>query len=196
MNVGTVDADTPRVKGTDSYFVRLDGSTPTGPQGRRGSVAREPFEASEGPHNKRRRKRFDGRSFLLVLLLIALGSWFVWASQRPGGVSGTINGWIEATRGDVASVSADPDFHEATDYYDRYFDDNGMYPQMSESDLASVGIGMGVGVEWCSRNAVVLQGSVGGGTASRLLLGGEEIGTESGRHLCPRDFDNPTPWNN
>jgi hypothetical protein len=157
-------------------------------------VARDSFEASEGPQNKRRHRRFNGRSFLLVCLLVALGAWFAWASQRPGGVSGTINGWIEDTRGDVAKVSSDPDFHDATEYYAAQYETTGVYPQMTENDLATAGIGLGVSVQWCSRNAVVLQGAVGGGTASRFLLAGKEIGTEQGRHGCPRDFDDPAPW--
>jgi hypothetical protein len=193
VNFASFGADRPEVKGTDSYFVRLDGDTPTATQGRRGSVAREPFEASEGP-KRRRHKRFNGRSFLLVCLLVALGTWAAWASQQPGGVSGTMNSWIEDVRGDVAKVSTDPDLSAATKYYDEQYEASSIYPQMNESQLAAAGIGLGVNVEWCSRNAVVLQGTVGGGTSSRLLLAGEEIGTEQGRHGCPRDFDNPAPW--
>jgi hypothetical protein len=193
VNFVTFGADTPEVKGTDTYFVRLDGDAPTSAPGHRGTVPRESFEASEGP-KRRRHKRFNGRSFLLICLLLALGGWFAWASEQPGGVSGTINGWIENVRGDVARVSTDPDLGDATTFYNREYKKSGFYPQMSENDLASAGIGVGVSVQWCNRNAVVLQASVGGGTGSRLLLAGEEIGTEQGRHGCPTDFENPAPW--
>jgi hypothetical protein len=194
VNFVTFGADTPEVKGTDSYFVRLDGDASTSAPGHRGTVARESFEASEGPKKRRRHRRFNGRSFLLLCLLVAVGGWFAWASQQPGGASGTINGWIEDVRGDVARVSTDPDLNAATKYYSKQYKSTGVYPRMSENDLGAAGIGLGVNVEWCSRNAVVLQGTVGGGTASRLLLAGEEIGTEQGRHGCPTDFDSPAPW--
>ena len=44
-------------------------------------------------------------------------SWCGWAAQRPGGISGTINGWIENVRGDVVKISADPDLHKAASKY-------------------------------------------------------------------------------
>jgi hypothetical protein len=131
---------------------------------------------------------------LLVCLLLALGGWFAWAAQQPGGVSGTINGWLDDVRGDVARVSTDPDLSAATKYHSEQYEATGAYPRMNETDLAAAGIGLGVSVEWCSSQAVVLRGTVGGGTASRLLVAGEEIGTEQGRYGCPRNYENPAPW--
>jgi hypothetical protein len=65
---------------------------------------------------------------------------------------------------------------------------------MSESDLAAAGIGVGVDVEWCSAQAVVIQGASGGGTVSRLLLAGHDLGELTGKFDCPADLAKPAPW--
>ncbi len=56
---------------------------------------------------------------------------------------------------------------------------------MSESDLAAAGIGVGINFEWCSAQAVVIQGASGGGTASRLLLSGHDLGEVDGQVQLP-----------
>ena len=111
-------------------------------------------------------------SCLIAVLLVGVGTWAYWAQQRPGGISGTIEGWVKDVRGDVAKVSSDPDLAKARRYFNGQYAATNSYPNLGENDLASVGIGVGVTVEWCSAQAVVIQGASGGGTASRLLLGG------------------------
>jgi hypothetical protein len=148
-----------------------------------------------GPVRKRRRRRTPpSRALLLTLLLLSVGAWTYWASQRPGGVSGTVNGWITHVRGKVDSVSTDPDLGTARRYFNGQYTKSRSYPHMSESDLTSAGIGVGVNVEWCSTQAVVLQGASGGGTVSRLLLAGKDLGELTGKYGCPADLAHPTPW--
>jgi hypothetical protein len=130
----------------------------------------------------------------MVLLLVTLGGWFYWASQRPGGVSGTINGWIDNVRGDVAKVSADPDVDKATTYFDAQYSSSGAYPRLSDEQLATAGIGVGVTVYWCTTNAMVIQGAAGGGTVSHLLLSGHDVGTVTGKQGCPANLNAPEPW--
>jgi hypothetical protein len=130
----------------------------------------------------------------LALMLVGLASWTMWAARRPGGISGTVNGWIEHVRGDVAKVSADPDLGRARSYYQDQYEKTNAYPMMSETDLAGVGVGVGVTVQWCSSQAVVIQGSAGGGTSSRLLLGGKDLGQLPALYGCPTNLSNPLPW--
>jgi hypothetical protein len=131
---------------------------------------------------------------LLTIVLLGLGSWTAWASQRPGGVSGTVDGWISSVRGDVAKASADPDLATARRYFNKQYAATNAYPRLSEADLTTAGIGVGVTVEWCSAQAVVIQGGSGGGTASRLLLAGHDLGELPDRYDCPIDLANPAPW--
>ena len=131
--------------------------------------------------------------FLLVLTL-GVGTWVAWAAQRPGGVSGTVSGWVSKVRGDVAKVSADPDLAKARRYFSAQYTATSAYPQLSESDLAAVGIGVGVNVENCGTQGVVIQGASGGGTVSRLLDGGHDLGELNGKYDCPADLGKPAPW--
>ena len=85
----------------------------------------------------------------LVLLTLGAGTWVAWAAQRPGGVSGAISGWVSKVRGDVAKVSADPDLAKARRYFSAQYGASNAYPQLSESDLAAVGIGVGVNIVYC-----------------------------------------------
>jgi hypothetical protein len=130
----------------------------------------------------------------LIVLLLAIGGWVAWASGREGGVSGTVNSWIDDMRGEVAKVSSDPDFNRAVEYFDKQYESTGRYPRMTESDLASARIGVGINVEWCNASAIVVRGAAGGGTASRLLVAGRDLGNVSGRQSCPADLSHPTPW--
>jgi hypothetical protein len=184
---------------TDSYFVRLDvdppgGHAPVGTaRGRYGPVGREGLGAPARKRHRRRR-RPSGKAVLIVLLVIGLAAWVGWAQQRPGGISGTVNGWISKVRGDVAKVSSDPDFGKATKYYNAQYTKSHAYPQMSDSDLAAVGVGVGVNVEWCNAQAVVIQGAQGGTTVSRLLDAGQDLGVQPAKFGCPADLSSPTPW--
>lgn len=130
----------------------------------------------------------------MVLVLVVAGSWFYWASQRPGGVSGTVNGWIDHVRGKIVAVSADPDLARATKVFNERYADAGSYPRMTDDQLATAGVGIGVTVVWCTPSAMVLQASAGGGTVSRLLLSGASLGNVAGNHACPTDFADPEPW--
>jgi hypothetical protein len=200
VNSGARRADTALVRQQiDSYFVRLDADSPDGHApvgtvpGRFGPVGREGLGAPARKH-KRRRRRLSGRSVFIVLLVIGLGTWVAWAQQRPGGVSGTVNGWISNVRGEVAKVSSDPDFGKATKYYNEQYAKNHVYPQMTESDLAAVGVGVGVNVQWCGAQGVVIQGAQGGTTVSRLLDSGKDLGVQPAQFGCPVDLASPAPW--
>jgi hypothetical protein len=54
--------------------------------------------------------------------------------------------------------------------------------------------GVGVTVELCNQQAVVLRSLTGAGTVSRLLLNGRDLGDAIGEHACPSDYARPTPW--
>jgi hypothetical protein len=179
---------------TDNYFVKLGGEPYAGhgpdnhaPVGRDGL-------GGEGPTRRRRRRKPRGRAVFLTFLVIGLGTWTYWATQRPGGVSGTVNGWISHVRGTVDSVSTDPDLGTARRYFNGQYAASQAYPQMSESDLTAAGIGVGVNVEFCSAQAVVIQGASGGGTVSRLLLAGHDLGELTGKIDCPVNLSTPAPW--
>ena len=58
-----------------------------------------------------------------------------------------MDGWISHVRGDVAKVSADPDLAKARRYYQAQYQATNQYPQLSDADLAGVGIGVGVTVD-------------------------------------------------
>jgi len=195
-------------KQTDSYFVRLDADPPAGhaplghapvgapvgtASGRFTPVGREGLGA---PARKRRRRRRppSARAMLIVLLVLGLGAWVGWARQRPGGVSGTVQGWVSHVRGEVAKVSSDPDFGKATKYLNSQYKLNHAYQQMSDSDLAAVGVGVGVNVQWCSSQGVVVQGAQGGTTVSRLLDAGHDLGVQPAKFGCPADLTSPAPW--
>jgi hypothetical protein len=176
---------------SDSYFVRLDVvDTATHPT--LVDRSRHAYDAGDKPvvRHRRQRRRFR-KSFIL---LVALAVWCGWASQRPGGISGTVNSWIEHVRGDVIKISADPDLHKASVYFNAQYSVSSAYPRLTDDQLATAGIGMGVTVDWCSARAVVLEGAVGAGSASRLLIDGRDVGTVNGKHGCPENLADPQPW--
>jgi hypothetical protein len=180
---------------SDSYFVKIGGEAPVGhgPSGR-APVGREGLGGSGAPRKKRRRRGVNGRAVFLTVLTVGVGAWAYWAQQRPGGISGTVSSWVKDVRGDVAKVSADPDAAKARRYFNGQYAATGSYPNMGENDLAAVGIGVGVSVDWCNAQAVVIQGASGGGTASRLLVGGHDLGEVQGQYPCPTDLTHPAPW--
>ena len=191
MNRVTSRADTPGVRtAPDNYFVRLDpDAAPTPPARSRRSRRRNEWEAPT-PRHRRRRKRLNGRLFVAVLLLAGLGTWFVWASHQPGGVNGTINGFIEHVRGDVQDASAGPSLNHAVKYFNDQYADNGQYPRPTEDQLTAAGIGVDLDIQDCGGQAVVLRTI----TVSRLLVAGKDLGEVSGKHDCPADLANPSPW--
>jgi hypothetical protein len=177
----------------DNYFVRLD-VVPT--ETRPTLVDRHRHAYDDSAHHdkvkiKRRRRRLRLRPS--VVFLVALAAWCGWASQRQGGISGTINGWINHVRGDVAQISADPDLHRGAAYYNAQFKVDDAYPQLSD-DQISTEIGIGIKAVWCSQQAVVLQGAAGGGWQSVLLLNGRDLGTVQGARGCPGNLTAPAPW--
>ncbi len=184
-------------QGSDNYFVRLDAgpppatvtATPT-PVSSRRHVERHAFEPVPSRRHRSRRRRVSGRSWFLSLLAIGLVAWFVWATQQPGGVSGTVNGFIEHVRGGVEGASAGPDLRRAVSYFNEQYAQTGSYPQLNEEQMTSAGIGIDVDVASCGSQAVVLQTLA----VSRLLLAGQDLGEVSGRRPCPTDLRNPNPW--
>jgi hypothetical protein len=181
-------------QGSDNYFVRLDAGPPpapatTLPVGSRRHVERRAFEPV--PSRRRRaRRRVSGRSWLLSLVAVALVAWFGWATQQPGGISGTVNGFIEHVRGGVQRASAGPDVRRAASFFNDRYAQTGTYPQLNEEQMTAAGIGIDIDVASCGGQAVVLQTL----TVSRLLLAGQDLGEVGGRHPCPTDLRHPTPW--
>jgi len=170
----------------DNYFVRLD--TVAIDTGARAFT--EPSTPDHRHHRRRRRKRGRGRTALLLLLVCSLGGWLVWSSHQPGGVSGTINGFIDHVRGDVQDVSTGPDLHKAVRYFQQQYDARGSYPTPTDEELSAVGISIDIVVFNCNSAAVVLQTL----TASHLLDAGKDMGEVSGKVGCPADLSNPAPW--
>jgi hypothetical protein len=180
---------------TDSYFVKLgDDPYPGAGPDNRAIAGREGLGGASTAPKRRRRRRPRGRMVLALLVVVGLGTWTYWAQQRPGGVSGTIDGWISHVRGTVDSVSTDPDLSTARRYFNGQYAASKAYPRMTESDLSAAGIGVGVNVETCTAQAVVIQGASGGGTVSRLLLAGHDLGELKGKYDCPADLSKPSPW--
>ncbi len=195
MNSGAKRADTRNVRPpTESYFVKIGGDAYADAANTHAIPGRDGLGGAGSAPKRRRRRRLRGRAVFLVFLVVGLGTWTYWASQRPGGVSGTVNGWISHVRGKVDSVSTDPDLGTARRYFNGQYTATNAYPQLSESDLSAAGIGVGVNVKFCSSQAVVMQGASGGGTVSRLLLSGRDLGELNGRYDCPADLAKPAPW--
>jgi len=197
VNPVTFGADTSHVRPpplNDSYFVRIDGTTPlTAPTHGRTPAAREGFESAGGPR-RRRRRRSSGRLILMVALLVGLATWAGWAAQRPGGISGTIDSWISNVRGDVAKASVDPDLAKAVKILDTQYKQDSGYPQLTADQQQALGIGAAIDVTWCSNQAMVVQGGDGGGTRTDLLLSGQDVSHVLTAQGCPADLGNPAPF--
>jgi hypothetical protein len=180
----------------DSYFVRLDSTTPipTTDHGRT-AVARQGFEGSTGPR-RRRRRRSSPRTIFMMVLLAALVGWAAWASQQPGGVSGTINDWISNVRGDVAKASVDPDLGKAVKILNAQYATGSTYVNFTPDQLQGLGVGAGIDVVWCSNSAEVVAGGAGGGFQSDLLVNGRDVASVQTQNAqsCPADLANPVPW--
>lgn len=180
----------------ESYFVRLNVDPHPGVPDSRAVNGRAGLGLDTPASSRRHRHRRGGggRRMLIILVVLGLGTWAAWASQQPGGISGTVNGWVKHTRGDVADVSTDPDLATARKYFATQYTQTGQYPQMSEADLATVGIGVGVNVTTCTPQAVMIEGNVGGGPGTWLLVSGHDLGEVVGQPGCPADLRNPAPW--
>ncbi len=169
----------------DNYFVRFDTAVvDTG--------ARDFGPPPDEPRRRRsrRRKRGNRRAALLVVLLVAVGAWAVWAQGRPGGVSGTINGWIDHVRGDVQDVGTGQDMNNAVKYFQGQYAATGSYPTPTDDQLSAAGISIDLIVVNCSPRVVVLQTL----TVSHLLVSGKDHGEVAGKVGCPADPSQPSPW--
>jgi hypothetical protein len=150
---------------------------------------------TNGPPPKRRRRRARVRPVAL-LFLVPLG-WIAWAYTTPGGPSARINEWIDRTRGDVADVSASPSLHQTATYFDQLYATQGSYPNLSDTAIQgdpNAGFGLSMSFTWCSGRAVVLGSLSAGGSISRLLVDGKDLGNVGGRQGCPANLAHPTPW--
>ena len=177
------------------YFVNLD--APAAPS-RTTPIARDQRYASDGgrspvPAHKRRKRKIRIRPGWILAL--ALVTWIGWAYTTPGGPSARIRGWIDHTRGVVAEASVNPDVRRSAEYFNSLYQTQGHYPNLSDSAIqASPGFGLAETLVYCSPRAIVLQSLSSGGSLSRLLLDGKDLGNVPNTHSCPNDYTNPAPW--
>jgi hypothetical protein len=174
----------------DNYFVRLNPEAAAPPPTRSRRERRKEEWEEPTPRRRRRRRRINGRLVFTLLLLAGLGSWLGWAMNQPGGVSGTINGFIEHVRGDVQDASGGQSLGHAAKYFNEQYANAGQYPRPTDDQLSAAGISVDVDIQYCGSDAVVLRTL----TVSRLLLDGKDLGELSGRRDCPADLNNPSPW--
>jgi len=178
------------------YFVRLDDPAPVSrfaPQ-QRERHWNDPAPVQPGPV-RRRRRRITIRPAGLILL--ALLGWLGWAYTTPGGPNARISSWIDHTRGVVDSASVGPGLHQTATYFDQLYATQGSYPNMSDTAIEedpNAGFGLGMKFIWCSGQAVVLQAPTAGGSLSRLLVGGHDLGDVSQVAGCPVNLAHPAPW--
>lgn len=179
------------------YFVNLD--APQAPS-RTTPLGREQHWADDSPrgpvpvpaHRRRKRKIRIRPAWIIV---IALLSWIGWAYTTPGGPSARIRDWIDNTRGDIAEASVNPNLHKIAGYYNGLYETQGSYPNLSDSAIqASPGFGLRETLVWCGPRAVVIQSLSSGGSVSRLLLDGKDLGNVENARPCPSDFAHPAPW--
>lgn len=176
----------------DNYFVRLDVDSAPSPTSSRGRVRndRHAYDTGSTHRKTRRRKRVGGGRIMMVLLAIGLAAWVAWAAQQPGGVSGTVSGFIAHVRGDVQDVSGGASLKHASGYFNNAYAQNGVYPRPTEEQLGAADIGVDVDVVDCGGQGVVLRTL----TVSRLLVAGKDLGEVSGSQACPADLNDPSPW--
>ncbi len=196
MNRGGSRADTTDVpyKTEGPYFVNLDAPAPpsrTTPIGRDGRWS-EGGSQAPAPHKRRRRRIRIRPGWILALALV---SWIGWAYTTPGGPSARIGGWIDHTRGVVAEATVNPDFHRNTQYFNSLYATQGSYPNLSDSAIqATPGFGLSETLVYCGPRAIVLQSLSSGGSVSRLLLNGKDLGNVPNARPCPTDLAHPAPW--
>jgi len=120
-----------------------------------------------------------------------------WAQTTPGGVSGELHRLLGRARGAVEQATADPDLRRAADALDQRYARLGSYQRVDETDSkdnAALDLGVGVDVEWCGPQDVVLRSLTAQGSVSRLLLEGRDLGEVNGSPPCPADLAHPAPW--
>jgi hypothetical protein len=143
----------------------------------------------------RRRAYFQIRPLPLIGVLL-LG-WLLWAATTPGGIDARLHGISETLQGLLDDATTDPGLKRAARYYNDQYAQLGSYPMLSDEQIRddpNAGWGIGVDVEWCSRDAIVISSLTGRGTISRLLLDGEDLGDVPGKQACPTDYSAPLPW--
>jgi hypothetical protein len=187
-----------------SYFVRLDAPPSSS---RHTPLQREPhWDAPPSPASRRPRRPAEPsrsrkrRSFTIRpagLLILAVLAWVGWAYTTPGGPSARIGDWIDHTRTDVADVSLGPGLHKTANYFNQLYATQGSYPHLSDTQVQqdpNADFGLNMNYTWCGPGAVVLVSNGAGGSVSRLLLGGKDLGNVSGVHGCPTNLSKPIPW--
>jgi len=189
-----------------SYFVRLDAPPPSSrhtPHERErhwddpvppAPVSRRTSRRPQ-PAPSRRRRSFTIRP-VGVLLVVVLG-WVAWAYTTPGGPEARIGDWIDRTRTDVADVAVGPGLHRTASYFNQQYATQGSYPHLTDTQVQqdpNAAFGINMSYTWCSPSAVVLTSDGAGGTVSRLLLGGRDLGNVSGDYGCPANLTKPAPW--
>jgi hypothetical protein len=184
------------VQGHDrsGYFVRL-GATPASPASQAMHTRYEPVDEDLPPPKKGRKFRFRLRPLTVVGLLLV--GWLVWAATTPGGVSARIDGISDSIQGLLDDATTDPGLKRAAKYYNDQYERTGAYSQLTQSEIDNdpdAGWGVGVTVEYCNRDAVVLHSLTGRGTISRLLVQGQDLGDVPQKQACPADLTNPLPW--
>jgi hypothetical protein len=178
------------VQGQDNgYFVRLGAATkePAPP-------SHESYEPDE-PRHRKRRVRFKLRPLTLIGLILV--GWLAWAATTPGGVKERLHDISNKLQSVVDDATTDPGLKRAATFYNDQYERTGTYPNLSEQDMRDdpdAGWGVGVTIEYCNPHAIVLQSLTGGGTISRLLLNGKDLGDVHGEQPCPNDLTNPLPW--
>jgi hypothetical protein len=176
------------------YFVNLD--APAAPA-RTTAVGREqryaePAGRAPIPAWKRHRRVRVRPAWVFVILI---ASWFAWAYTTPGGPSARIRGWIDHTRGVVAEASVSPDLRRNANYFNGLYATQGKYPILSDSDIqASPGFTLNESLIYCSPRAIVLRTLSAGGSVSRLLLNGQDLGNVTNARGCPTNLRDPAPW--
>jgi hypothetical protein len=132
-----------------------------------------------------------------LVVLLALGGWLTWAQTREGGARAQIQHAIDNARGAVEKATTDPGMKRAATYFNEQYARDGKYQQWTEAQQRAdpnVDWGVGVEVNYCNPQALVLHSLAGSGTISRLLLRGRDLGDAIGKHACPVDYENPVPW--
>jgi hypothetical protein len=182
-------------QGESSYFVRLDAPPPTTGRTAFGHEREWDDHGSASPPPKRRRKKFRIRPVGLLLLLVV--GWVAWAYTTPGGPSARIDDWIDQTRGVVNNASVGPGLGQTASYFNQLYVTQGSYPDMSQTQIQedpNAGMGLSTNFVWCNGHAVVLQDLSAGGSVSRLLVNGVDLGQVPGSQGCPVNLAHPAPW--
>jgi hypothetical protein len=193
--VGRADTSEVPYKTEGPYFVNLDSPAPLS---RTTPIARDGRYAEDGSHGpipayKRRKRRIRVRPAWIIVLPLA--AWLAWAMTTPGGPSARIRGWIDHTRGVVAEATVNPDIHRNADYFNSLYAAQGRYPDLPDSAIdATPGFTLSETLVYCGPRAIVLQSLSSGGSVSRLLLDGKDLGNVPNARGCPSNLAHPAPW--